>query len=244
MRCLTIVTASTFSSLSLSLSLFLLSYNTHAIATLIRAMIMSFSSNSPRSKVSIPISASLETESHVLQSSSSLHSEKLYSAYMVSYNVLKGITPLAPTLKQLIGYLLYFYFYFGNLNFLPFKEKITLNEANDELDRIIAAPDRYNWALDLICYIVSSGAIAPLFFGGGVKEMLLSAVMGLMVGLFCILSGFWAPFGGLLELVSAFLVSFIAGLFSYLVEPICTFGTTLSGTLHTTHYTLHTTHYT
>jgi len=124
------------------------------------------------------------------------------------------------------------------------KEKITLNEANDELDRIIAAPDRYNWALDLICYIVSSGAIAPLFFGGGVKEMLLSAVMGLMVGLFCILSGFWAPFGGLLELVSAFLVSFIAGLFSFIVEPICTFGTTLSGTHNTTHYTLHTAHYT
>jgi uncharacterized membrane protein YjjP (DUF1212 family) len=65
------------------------------------------------------------------------------------------------------------------------KKKISLIQAKIELDTIIRTPSRYSWMFKIFCFGLSSGSIAPLFFGAGWVETVLSFLLGAVVGALC-----------------------------------------------------------
>src|SRR5688572_28766335 len=81
-------------------------------------------------------------------------------------------------------------------------KKIGLQEASTKLNLIIEKAARYHWAIQvcmltdvvdtkamkLLCFGLSAGSCAPLFFGGGVVEFISSFLLGIIVGLMEILS--------------------------------------------------------
>ncbi len=87
--------------------------------------------------------------------------------------------------------------------------RLTAPEARERVRDILAAPDRWSLLLTVLCFGLGS-APAAMFFGGGWREMLLTAVLGTLVGLTAALLGRKAGSSRLVHPVAGTLVGFLA----------------------------------
>ncbi len=81
--------------------------------------------------------------------------------------------------------------------------KMTPQEGALELERIHTRPPHYGTTVTLLCWGLAS-ATAALFFGGGLNEALVSAALGLMLGVFATGAEKWPGVARLFEPVAAF----------------------------------------
>jgi uncharacterized membrane protein YjjP (DUF1212 family) len=82
-------------------------------------------------------------------------------------------------------------------------------EARHQVREILAAPDRWGFLLTVVCFGLGS-APAAVFFGGGWREMLLTALLGSLVGLTAVVLGRKAGPSRLVYPVAGTLVGFLA----------------------------------
>ncbi len=87
--------------------------------------------------------------------------------------------------------------------------RLNVAEARDRVREILAKPDRWGPALTVLCFGLGS-APAAMFFGGGWRELLLTAVLGSLVGLMTVLMGRKAGLSRLVYPVAGTLVGFLA----------------------------------
>lgn len=101
-------------------------------------------------------------------------------------------------------------------------------EGNRGLAEIVAAPARYGRLLTIMCFMLASGGAARLF-GGGSREILISAIIGLGVGLLISAAERWPSLGNLVPLFAGFGAVFVAGAASSLLSGLSIYITTLTG---------------
>jgi len=87
--------------------------------------------------------------------------------------------------------------------------RIGAAEARDRVRGILKAPDRWGGPLTVLCFGLGS-APAAMFFGGGWREMALTACLGALVGVLTVLLGRKAGPSRLLHPVAGTLVGFLA----------------------------------
>ncbi len=92
--------------------------------------------------------------------------------------------------------------------------------GSEQIDKILSEPPRYGHLLMTIAYGLAS-ACASRFLGGGLKEIAISAVIGLVIGLVLIatkkyssLSNIFVPFAAFASSALAAIFSFVFGAFS------------------------------
>jgi len=96
------------------------------------------------------------------------------------------------------------------------------------INEIEAAPAPYGNVLMVTAFALTSGAVAR-FLGGGLHEIAVGVVIGIVTGLLAVLAAKWAPLLEIYEPVSACLAAFIAGALSVVWMPFNTSTATLSG---------------
>ena len=106
--------------------------------------------------------------------------------------------------------------------------RIGVPEARDRVRTILQAPDRWGSALTVIAFGLGS-APAAMFFGGGWREMALTAVLGTIVGLTLVLLGMKAGLARLVYPVAGTLVGFLAVAFAYRFAHVSPQILTVSG---------------
>jgi uncharacterized membrane protein YjjP (DUF1212 family) len=87
--------------------------------------------------------------------------------------------------------------------------RLSTAEARDQVREILAAPERWGAFLTVVCFGLGS-APAAVFFGGGWREMVLTAVLGSLVGLTAVLLGRTTGSSRLVYPVAGTLVGFLA----------------------------------
>jgi uncharacterized membrane protein YjjP (DUF1212 family) len=87
--------------------------------------------------------------------------------------------------------------------------RLTVPEARARVREILAAPDQWGALMTVLCFGLGS-APAALFFGGGWREMALTAVLGALVGLTGVLLGRRVGSARLVYPVAGALVGFLA----------------------------------
>ena len=106
--------------------------------------------------------------------------------------------------------------------------RLTVSEARDQVRRILAAPDRWGPGLTVLCFGLGS-APAARFFGGGWREMVLTALLGSLVGFMAVLLGRRAGLARLVYPVCGTLVGFLAVAAAYRFEQVSPQVLTLGG---------------
>lgn len=101
-------------------------------------------------------------------------------------------------------------------------------QGNRALAEIVAAPPRYGSFLTLICFTLASAAAARLF-GGGLAELLTSALIGLLVGFLVAAAERWKGLGNLIPLFAGLFAIFIAAATAYSIGHLSIYITTLTG---------------
>ena len=94
--------------------------------------------------------------------------------------------------------------------------------------RIVAALPRYGPALSTACFGLASGAAAR-FFGGGLREIAASVVVGLAIGLLAVAAGRRPALGRVFETLAATLATALAVSANWLAFPVSVYVTTLAG---------------
>lgn len=97
-----------------------------------------------------------------------------------------------------------------------------------KIDEIEASPSPYGRALMVTAFALTSGAVAR-FLGGGLHEIAVAVVIGIVSGLLALLAGGVKPLGDVYEPVAACAASFIAGVLSVMWTPFATSIATLAG---------------
>ncbi len=87
--------------------------------------------------------------------------------------------------------------------------RLSTAEARVQVRNILAAPDRWGPLLTIACFGLGS-APAAVFFGGGWREMAITALLGSLVGLTAVLLGRTAGSARLVYPVAGTLVGFLA----------------------------------
>lgn len=106
--------------------------------------------------------------------------------------------------------------------------RIGAAEARLRVRGILAAPDPWGRAFTVLCFGLGS-APAAMFFGGGWREMALTAVLGTLVGLTSLLLGRRAGLARLLYPVAGGLVGFLAVAAAYRFPQVSPQILTVSG---------------
>jgi uncharacterized membrane protein YjjP (DUF1212 family) len=106
--------------------------------------------------------------------------------------------------------------------------RCTPAEGSAAVDRIAAAPSPYGKALTTVAYGLLSGA-ACQFLGGGERESLAGAALGLGLGVFALLIGAVPRVGGVFEPLAAFLVSAAAIGLAHVLGPMSVLTATVAG---------------
>lgn len=106
--------------------------------------------------------------------------------------------------------------------------KVHPDEGVRRIDAIVAAPARYGPALSTLCFGVASGAAAR-FFGGGVHEIAVSAIVGTTVGLLSLLLGKTPQTARVFEPVASLAASVLVPLLALAIGPLTTSVAVLGG---------------
>ncbi|HZS46306.1 MAG TPA: threonine/serine exporter family protein [Blastocatellia bacterium] len=101
-------------------------------------------------------------------------------------------------------------------------------DGSIEIEKIIAAPHEYNDFLRVLAFGLASAA-SSRFLGGGLKEILISSGIGLMIGLLSLLATKSSSFGRVFEPVAAFAASGIAAMLTFVVGSFSVSNATLAG---------------
>ncbi|WP_223643223.1 threonine/serine exporter ThrE family protein [Corallococcus sp. EGB] len=106
--------------------------------------------------------------------------------------------------------------------------RLTPAEGARRVEDILARPERYGPALQLLCWMLA-GASAALLFGGGWKEMGVSAVSSLAIGVLDLLTRKQPTTARVLEPVAAVLSAAFAGIAAHFFGPLHGEVATLAG---------------
>ena len=106
--------------------------------------------------------------------------------------------------------------------------RCTPAEGSAAVDRITAAPSPYGKALTTVAYGLLSGA-ACQFLGGGERESLAGAALGLGLGVLALLIGAVPRVRGVFEPLAAFLVSAAAIGLAHVLGPMSVLTATVAG---------------
>ena len=106
--------------------------------------------------------------------------------------------------------------------------RIGVSETRDRVRAILQAPDRWGAAITVLCFGLGS-APAAMFFGGGWREMALTAVLGALVGLTLVLLGMKAGLARLVYPVAGTLVGFLSVACAYRFAHVSPQVLTVSG---------------
>ncbi|MCI0696742.1 threonine/serine exporter family protein [candidate division KSB1 bacterium] len=105
--------------------------------------------------------------------------------------------------------------------------QVNVAEGTQAIDRIVAAPARYGPALNTICFALASGAAAR-FLGGGWREVLVTTLMGLLVGVLASLMGRLKEASKVFEPTAAIVASALVMVAARLLNPLAVYLTTLA----------------
>lgn len=106
--------------------------------------------------------------------------------------------------------------------------QLSPGEGSRKIDEIISAKPEYGPLMNTIACGLASVASSQ-FFGGGWKEMTVSALIGLLIGLLYLLADKYPPLGKVFEPVAATLASGVASALSLWLGPFSVFNATLAG---------------
>lgn len=101
-------------------------------------------------------------------------------------------------------------------------------EGSAQIDEIISAPPRYDKVLTTLAYGLASAA-ASRFLGGGGKEIVLSATLGILIGLLHLWVSRSAGLSRVFEPLAAFTVTVLAVVFSFTFGAYAVSNATLAG---------------
>jgi uncharacterized membrane protein YjjP (DUF1212 family) len=108
------------------------------------------------------------------------------------------------------------------------RRALSAEEGSRRLDEVVAAPPRYGRLLQTLCFSLASGTAAR-FFGGGWREIELSALMGLGTGLLALAAQRVPALGRVFEPVAAILAGALATLAASCCGPVSAQVSILSG---------------
>jgi uncharacterized membrane protein YjjP (DUF1212 family) len=108
------------------------------------------------------------------------------------------------------------------------KGSISSGEGASRIDDIVAAPSRYGPFLTAICFGIASGT-ASIFIGGGWREIVASALIGIIIGLLALIADRSQTISRIFEPVAATLASAFAIVLSQFFLPVSVYVTTLAG---------------
>ncbi|MBI5836596.1 MAG: threonine/serine exporter family protein [Candidatus Eisenbacteria bacterium] len=108
--------------------------------------------------------------------------------------------------------------------------RISPTRAEERVDEILAAPARYGPATRAACFAVASGSAAS-FLGGGWREMALTSVVGLVIGLMAILARRFRNAGRLFEPAAAALAAAVAVAAATTIPHVSLHVTLLAGVI-------------
>lgn len=100
--------------------------------------------------------------------------------------------------------------------------------GSQAIEAILASPDRYSRLLTTLAFGLASGA-ASRFLGGGLKEIEVSVVLGLVIGLLALAAPHRQSLGRVFEPVSAFAASVLAASAGHWIGPYSVYNATLAG---------------
>ena len=106
--------------------------------------------------------------------------------------------------------------------------KVTPAGGSEEIDRILAAPQRYGRFVTTLAFGLASAA-ASRFLGGGLKEILVSSVIGLMIGVLALIADQRPSIGRVFEPVAAFAASLFAASAGHWIGAYSLYNATLAG---------------
>lgn len=106
--------------------------------------------------------------------------------------------------------------------------RLTIERGTDEIARIAAAPSPYGSALTIAAYGIASGASCQ-FLGGGAREIVAAALLGVAVGLFGRVAARAPRLTQVFEPLTAFLVSVLAVGLAMMIGPLAAITATLGG---------------
>lgn len=106
--------------------------------------------------------------------------------------------------------------------------RVALAEGSAALERVHAAPARYGATTTVIAFGLSSSA-ASRFLGGGLREVLVAGVIGLLIGLLLVLSGKLPALARVFPFLAAFTASFIAAAAATVLPHYSVYVGTLAG---------------
>ncbi len=86
--------------------------------------------------------------------------------------------------------------------------EISIQEASLMLDKIISAPNLYPCWLEALAYGIIAGAVS-IFFGAGVNEIIISSIIGFILGLLAVSFSFHPQTSRFFEFFAAFLASIL-----------------------------------
>ncbi|MFN7930104.1 MAG: threonine/serine exporter family protein [Blastocatellia bacterium] len=107
-------------------------------------------------------------------------------------------------------------------------QRLTPQQGSDAIDKIVAAPPEHGRVLTTIACSLASASAAQ-FIGGGVKEVLIAGVIGLVIGLLFLFAALFPSLGKVLEIVAATLAAALADALSHVFGPYSVFIATLAG---------------
>jgi uncharacterized membrane protein YjjP (DUF1212 family) len=102
-----------------------------------------------------------------------------------------------------------------------------VGEGTQEIDRIVAAPPRYGSLLSTLCFSLASGAAAR-FLGGGWREVLVTTLIGLLVGILALLMGRLKEASKVFEPTAAIVAAALVMVAARLLNPLAVYLTTLA----------------
>ena len=100
--------------------------------------------------------------------------------------------------------------------------------GSQRIEQIVTDPPRYGNLLMTIAFGLAS-ASASRFLGGGLKEVVVSALIGVFIGLLSILTGRFPAVGGVFEPLAAFSASALAAGMSFMIGPYAVSNSMLGG---------------
>ncbi|GJM44592.1 MAG: hypothetical protein DHS20C21_14340 [Gemmatimonadota bacterium] len=105
---------------------------------------------------------------------------------------------------------------------------MTCRAGADRVREVVNAPPRYGAVLTAACFVVASAAAAR-FFGGGVREIVTVATIGLSTGLLAVASPRFPLVGRVFEPAAAFVAALVAGAAAWWIGPLSAHVAVLAG---------------
>lgn len=96
------------------------------------------------------------------------------------------------------------------------------------IDEIVAAPPRYGVVLTTLSFALASGAAAR-FLGGGLREIAVVTMSGLILGSLAVVMGRFENAGRVFEPVGAMIAAALAMVAGQFIQPFSTYVATLAG---------------